>query len=144
MTLGYNSTAEENGFHGLFRAEEKQLLLQEELWLGYNSTAEENGFHGLFRAEEKPLLLLLFGSESLLMGVEDQMDEEILNYFIAFLVPVFSAILSILTRTLKCNKTGGGGVEVHSAVLMFWLGVGAIFVAIGGTKGKIVADILCL
>lgn len=46
------------------------------------------------------------------------------GYFCAVLVPLLSAIVSILTRQLK---------ELHASVLMFWFAVGTFVVGIGGT-----------
>ncbi len=45
------------------------------------------------------------------------------GYLCAVAVPLLSAVVSILTRQLK---------EVSPSVLMFWFGVGALFVAVGG------------
>jgi len=46
-----------------------------------------------------------------------------LGYICAILVPLMSAIVSILTRQLR---------DVHAGVLMFWFGTGALCVATGG------------
>ena len=45
------------------------------------------------------------------------------GYVCAVSVPLLSAIVSILTRQLK---------DVHASVLMFWFGVGAFVVGVGG------------
>ena len=47
----------------------------------------------------------------------------VLGYVLAFMVPVMSAVVSIVTRQLK---------HVHPSVLMLWFGFGGLAVATGG------------
>ena len=47
----------------------------------------------------------------------------VLGYALAFMVPVMSAVVSIVTRQLK---------HIHPSVLMLWFGFGGLAVALGG------------
>ncbi len=55
-------------------------------------------------------------------------------YVICFLVPVMSALISIVTRQLK---------HIDSSVLMLWFGFGALVVSVGGilSSGEPVIDL---
>ena len=54
-------------------------------------------------------------------GLEDSFN--VLGYVLAFMVPVMSAVVSIVTRQLK---------HIHPSVLMLWFGFGGLAVALGG------------
>ena len=47
----------------------------------------------------------------------------VVGYVLAFMVPVMSAVVSIVTRQLK---------HIHPSVLMLWFGFGGLVVALGG------------
>lgn len=67
----------------------------------------------------------IFGPDATPSGGHDDLDNSfnVLGYALAFMVPVMSAVVSIVTRQLK---------HIHPSVLMLWFGLGGLVVALGG------------
>jgi len=92
----------------------------EEAWIKGESDIE--GFFTLTHIKSKKVLTAI--SAQILKVMDDTNDNnEILGYLACFLVPIFSAIISIWNS--QCEK-------VHPTVMMFWYAVGSCFWAVVG------------